>query len=391
MRPTPSIAYLAQGRLHVKGPDAPPRSIESRFGESLLERALQLDRRHSWKSRGRGAQFMSRGLLWGAGAEEGQASQVSLTGLSAGREPGELLYALETRDIAGVLAVRRGGELEERLFHGNERRIRQISTRPGLGRIACSLRHASGTAAIALMDPDGSNLGEVTEGDSVDEAPAFAPGDPDTLVFQSAGIGRDAEGRIRALGPSAVKRLRLSSGEIETLWESPDHDHLGPRLAPDGTLLCIRRPHRGAGAFALLPALKDLLLLPLRLLVALFHWLDFFSVRYSGKPLTTAGGPRREGADIRQMMIWGNLVDAGQAAREAAGRGEEHPGLVPPAWELVRQGPVPEALARGVLSFDVGGDGSVVYSNGSAVYLLEADGPRCLASDALIEQVVIVE
>jgi hypothetical protein len=390
MRETPSVAYIAQGRLHIKAPDAPLRSIESRFGQSLLERGLQLDRQHSWKTQGRGAQFMSRGLLWGAAGNGAEAVRLSLTGLSAGREPGELLYALETRDITGVLALK-AGEVEERLFHGNERRVRHLSTRPGLGQIACSLRHSSGTAGIAVMDPDGSNLSEVTEGDSVDEAPAFAPGDPDSLVFQSAGIGRDAEGHVHGLGPSAVKRLRLRSGEIETLAESPDHDLLGPRLAADGCLLYIRRPHRGAGRFSLGSALADLLLLPLRLLVAFFHWLNFFSVRYSGKPLTTAGGPRREGADIRQMMIWGNLVDAGQAAREAAARGEENPGLVPPTWELVRHGAPPQVLARSVLSFDVAGDGSVVYSNGSAVFLLDDAGPRCLARDSLIEQVVVVE
>jgi hypothetical protein len=391
MSATPTIAYLAQGRLHVKAPESPPRAIESRFGQSLVERALSMDRRHSWKAQGRGAQFMSRGLMWGAVGSEADGLGLSLTGLSPGREPGELLYSLETKDIAGVFALREGGEHEQRLFHGNERRVRHLSTRPGLGRIACSTRHASGTAGIALMNADGSDLTEVTEGDSVDEAPAFVPGDPETLVFQSAGIGRDGEGRYLTLGPSAVKRLRLATGDIETVAESPEHDFLGPRVAPDGSLLYIRRPYRGAHRFSLPAALKDLLLLPARLVMAIFHWLNFFSVRYSGKPLTTAGGPRREGADIRQMMIWGNLVDAEQAAREAAARGEESPGLVPASWELVRHGAAPEVLARSVLSFDVGGDGAVVFSNGSAVFLLEASGPHRLVADSTIEQVVIVE
>lgn len=391
MSGSPTIAYLAQGRLHLKAPETPARLVESPFGQSLLERALSVDRRHSWKTQGRGAQFMSRGLMWGAVGSETDGLGLSLTGLSAGREPGELLYALETKDIAGVFALKGDGKHEQRLFHGNERRVRHLSTRPGLGRIACSVRHASGTAGIACMNPDGSDLIEVTEGDSVDEAPAFAPGDPQTLVFQSAGIGRDADGRYHSLGPCAVKRLRLSTGEIEPLAESAHHDCLGPRLCPDGSLLYIRRPYRGVARFSLGAALKDLLLFPVRLVVALFHWLNFFSVRYSGKPLTTSGGPRQEGADIRRMMIWGNLVDAEQAAREAAARGEDSPGLVPAAWELVRHGAIPEVLARGVLSFDVGGDGTLVYSNGSAVFVLETTGPRRLLVDAAIEQVVILE
>src|SRR6185503_5267171 len=139
--------------------------------------------------------------------------------------------------------------------------------------------------------------------------------------------------------------------------------------------------------------MKDFLLFPARLLYALFQWLNFFTARYSGRPLTTAGGPKREGADIKQMMVWGNLIDAEQAARESAGRGDDTPDLVPSSWQLVRRtadGAV-QVLASGVLSFDVADDGAVVYTNGSAVYLIDAAGMRTrLCVDAGIEQVVVV-
>jgi hypothetical protein len=388
----PTIAYLARGQLHLKADSAPVHTVESRFGQTVVDRALQIDQRHSWKSQGRGAQFMGRGMLWG-GEPGRDGIRVAITSLSRGREPGEVLYALESRDIAGVFAVAAGGAEERRLFHGNDHRVRHLAADPGRGLIACSVRHDNGNAAIAVMGADGSDVTEVTEGDTVDQAPSWVPGTARQLVLQSAGIGRDKDGAFHSLGPFAVKRLDLDQGELRTLLEDSAHDLLGPRVATDGSLLCIRRPYKGRSGATFVGAMKDFLLFPARLLYAIFQWLNFFTARYSGRPLTTAGGPKREGADIKQMMIWGNLIDAEQAARESAGRGDDTPDLVPSSWQLVRRtadGAV-QALASGVVSFDVAEDGAVVYTNGSAVYLIGAEGKRRrLCVDAGIEQVVVV-
>jgi hypothetical protein len=55
-------------------------------------------------------------------------------------------------------------------------------------------------------------------------------------------------------------------------------------------------------------------------------------------------------------------------------------------------GAVEEVVAKGVLSFDVYDDGSLLYSNGSSVYRLDKQGGRgTVAKDALIDQVVALE
>ena len=387
----PAIAYLAGGHLHLKTGDEPARTVESRFGQSVMDRALQIDQRHSWKAQGRGAQFMSRGMLWG-GEPGRDGIRVAVTSLSRGCEPGEVLYALESRDIAGVFAVAAGGAEERRLFHGNDRRVRHLAADAGRGLIACSVGHDTGNAGIAVMGVDGSELSEVTEGDSVDQAPSWVPGPARQLVFQSAGIGRDKSGAFHSLGPFAVKRLDLDGGELTTLLEDAGHDLLGPRIAPDGTLLCIRRPYKGRSGATFLAAMKDFVLFPARLLHALFQWLNFFTARYSGRPLTTAGDPNRKGADMKQMMVWGNLIDAEQAARDGAGQGGDSPDLVPSSWQLVRRdadGTI-QSLASGVLSFDVADDGSLVYTNGTAVYLIAQGAKRRICTDHGIEQVIVV-
>ena len=88
---------------------------------------------------------------------------------------------------------------------------------------------------------------------------------------------------------------------------------------------------------------------------------------------------------MRQMLIWGNLIDADDAARK--GKDEEDAGLVPRSWELVaeRDGK-PRVLAHGVVSFDLTPDGGVVYSTGRAIYRLAPSG----AKDKLHEDAGVV-
>lgn len=58
-----SYAYLSQGQIHLKLGDEPLRPVDSRFGESVRQRAAQIQNRNAWKTQGTGAQFMSGGAL----------------------------------------------------------------------------------------------------------------------------------------------------------------------------------------------------------------------------------------------------------------------------------------------------------------------------------------
>jgi hypothetical protein len=386
----PRIAYLADGKMFLLAEGAAPRPLESRFAEEVRDRAARLERRSAWKTQGSGFAAAMRGGGQRAAEEAGsKGTRVATTGLSRGRTPGELIYALETEAVTGLFAVDGAGET--RLFHGNEQHIAFPQALPGGDQIACTVRNTDGSSHVAVMAADGSRLTVVTEGDSQDLAPSWAA--PRRLLYQSAGIGRDRAGRFAGLGPSAIQRLDLDGGKVSTLAEHTDDDCLGPRAGPDGALYYIRRPWRATARPSPFRLLLDILLFPVRLLWALFQWLNFFGVKYTGKPLVSREGAQARQADLQQWMIWGNVIDAAREQKKALTDGETVPSLVPHSWRLVRarEGAPEEVLARGVAAFDVGTSG-VVYSNGAAVYHLAPDGKRTLLAAApRIEQVVIVE
>jgi hypothetical protein len=378
----------------VRDGDGTVRDIDSAFAQSVRSRHQSIHRRNSWKAGSdRTGQFASGGLLWGMATKDPSQLRIALTSVTSFPGSRELLYSLDADGLDAVCAVRLEDLSERRLTHGSERRLRYLCASPDGSRIACSVGHPDGTASIGVMRPDASDLFEVTEGESVDLAPTWVPGVRDVLVYQSAGIGRDRTGRPIGLGPFVVHRLDIPRGEVETELEEEKFDFLGPRQAADGTLYAIRRPTAASQRPSGLRVLLDIGLIPFRVLWALFQYLNFFSTRYTGKPLTTAGGPKREGPDIRQMMIWGNLIDAEQAERDAKSDGTEPPPVVPRSWELIarRNDGSGGTLARGVVSFDLAPDGSVVYSTGTAIYRRTRDGDtEKIVEDKGIEQIAVV-
>jgi len=383
-----TIAWLAQGKLRLKKPGEAPTTVESKFGQSIREKAVRAQQRHSWKNAGNDDNFLAGAMIWGRGAKDPASIPISITSICSGQNAGQMLYSLETNDFCAVLAVENLGAEERRIWNKNDKRLGTLCVGQD-GSVACSMRHQHGTANIAVRLDDESGFSEVTEGDSVDAAPRWVPGPDRRLVFQSAGVGRSREGHFAGIGPFAVQYLDVETGDMKTLAEETGTDFLTPQMTADGTLYYIRRPYSNGREINPLRALLDVILFPFRLLYAFFQFFQFFSIRYTGKKLTSAGGARSRQMDLKQMTIWGNMVSAARHSNID----DDAPDMVPNTWQLMRQreGAAPETIAKGVLSYDLAPDGSIVYSNGNAIFVLKPNGEKeRLCTEALIEQVVVL-
>ena len=239
--------------------------------------------------------------------------------------------------------------------------------------------HKDGSRNIAVMREEGGDTALVTDGDTIDDAPAWVPVGPEVtegrhqLVYQSTGIGRDAAGMMAGFAPTEINLLDAERGDLKTILESPDFDYLGPRMERDGALLVMRRPHhKGPQSPDAAATLKDGALMPFRLLYAGFRYLDFFSMRYTGKPLSTAGNTKARRIDARKLIERQNIgSDDGEQEDEELGR-------APSDWVLLRRRPdgQEQVLSERVVSYDVTPSGEIFVSDGRVVERITADGAR---------------
>lgn len=386
-KPVPTIAYLAQGKVRLKAGSAPPRTLESAYGNSIREKEVRAQQKHSWKSAGGGSPFAGP-ALWGKSGMQ-QDLPLAITSICGGKEKGGLVYSLESGSLCALLEAAELGADERRLWNDNRTRIRHLAISRQSGDLAFGVLHENGTANIGIRLHGESGVNELTEGDSFDTAPHWLPGDGRKLVFQSAGIGRNREGHFLALGPFSIQELNAENGEMTTLLEDRKFDYLAPQRLEDGSLLYIRRPYTLTERMHPLRTIKDFFLFPYRLLFAIFQFLNLFSKLLTGRHLTTDTGAQARQMNMRQMMIWGNLVN-GPRRQDPE---EEGMDLVPKSWELQQRASdgKTNVLATGVLAYDVAPNGLIVYTNGNALFLLHPDGRKeRLLNEAMIEQVFFV-
>jgi hypothetical protein len=388
--PELEVAFLSKYKLHVRK-NGVTQAVESEFERTVRDRTASIERRHAWKTQGRGAMFMGRFEPPQAGARD--ATPVLLTGLAAGPE-GAILYSMETDSVSGVFMLDVMGT-ETRLFHTAEFRIRHAALHPDGAMLAATAFYKEGFRSnIVVLPLHGTDLSEVTEGDSLDQAPRWVPGPGRRIVFQSAGVGRDVAGRFVGLGPCTIQQLDLDSGDLEEIASETGYDLLQPRQTGDGTLFYIRKPYESASsqgslATSLLSSMTDATLFPFRMARAVFQYFNIFSMMYTGKPLVTDKGAVQRPTDPRQLFINGNLANA----RMAHPQEDEARARALSSWELVRRRPggQTESIARNVLAFDIAADGSLVYSAGSSIVRIGPDGSseRVLQGE-WIDQVLVL-
>lgn len=350
------LLLVRDGELfHLEGEKETP--FESPFAREREAEDQRTFENNRWRS-GNGSMeentqsMVPRSMLWGA---KGQLAAPQRPKIGHAYHAGERwYYTLTMPKAAGLFYWDRAKGQETRLFHKQGFTSEPFCVLPD-HRIIITARHEDGSGNLVLLDENGVEREQLTEGDSIDANPFFHDG---WIYFDSTGLGRNAEAVIMAHAPTTIQRMRLDSGEIETVLEDEKFDLLSPKLTDSGTLYVLRIPkqaltHYGAGA-----ALKDAVLFPFRVVMGLFGFLALFSQFFGNQKMTSAQGPRVE-RDMAQARIQQRFVDIEKESKKA---GEKV--AAPENWELirVRNGNM-ESVAKHVCAFEIAGE-KVLYSRG---------------------------
>ena len=234
----------------------------------------------------------------------------------------------------------------------------------------------------------------LTDGDCFDANPSFSSYNGE-ILFDTNGAGRNADGDFVQYSPSSICSYNVNSNEITEILSYPDRSLSKPFRLQNGDLYFVEKPiakeKSGIGRTIL-----DVILIPWRLLTALFYFFETFTIAFTGKGFNKNGSNPAKNRDKsdRDIFIEGNLVNAEKEYKNNLKRKEEFAGYAPASWKLIRlsEDGTRSVIANGVIDYALSSDGSVAVTNGKTVYLVLPDGKKTKIADAsLCSRVAITD
>lgn len=359
-----TVAFISEGKLFYRAAHGEVKQLHSPYVQEMLDKMEKHRERNAWK------QNTSFGVSASGAMRQfnGEGAHINATAMQFD-EQGRILYFLQDSGMGGLFSYELETGVERRILHRQNLALTDMNLDQASGRLLASSMNKGGIANLVMLNREGDDYRELTGGDTLDTSPCWIPDAEKQILYQSTGIARNQSGVTLAFGNASIQMLDMKNGSVSPVLDDPAYDYLHPRVCPQGNLHFIRRPYE-VPKYETSNALLDVLLFPFRLLRALFHYLNFFSMMYSRKPLTSASGPTLN-ADLKEIILKGKRIDA-EKALQKENMINGVPSLVPASWQLVsrnRQGHE-NVLATNVVSYDMRADGSIIYSNGRGVFLL---------------------
>ena len=360
--------------------------MESAYIENYIKNTRKASDRNAWKSQGFGARFRGDGIPDRLPDENIPSS---VNGF-AFEDDDTFFYSLDIGEMSGVFRKRKdsGGDDESHVVHAQDQKFYGMDFSPADNLLALSVQADAFSRSVAVLDSHTHDYRLLTEGDSLDDSPFFSRTARDIVLFSSAGIGRDRGGNFTEYGSSGIYSLNIFNNDIEEVLTKPGKSLFQPKEDADGNLYFIEAP--AVKKHSVWDILLDILMIPVRLVMALFNFLEFFSVLFTGKGFSERTGgsnpARKDDLNAGKIFVEGNLVDADKNFRKNQRKRNEYAGIVPNSWKLVRREPGGREtqLFSGAVSYDIMPDGSIVLTNGKNIILLGSDGKSKKLCDAAL-------
>ncbi len=385
-----SFYYISNGKMY-RFDDGKTTEISSGVLESYISKIRSSAERNEWKYNGSGAAFTGSAMPR-ASAQDAVSSIFSRVNC-VGEYNSCLIYSIDIDSTNGIYRKSPDTDGEGIVLCSSSNAYREFDVK---GNLLVTSSCFAGESHIGILNLDTSRFDTYTEGHARDSAPVWSAVDGSKIYFCSAGLPennhneREEDNAPRGIsqmvnemysssaatrGPSALCVLDITEGRLDELLSDNRYDYTHPQSTSDGSLYYIRKPYKsdngGSSSFG---CLADLVMMPFRLIGALFSFLNVFSAKYSGKTLSRSDVKSR---DEKQMFIDGNLINAEKELKENQRRGDKNPGIIPRSWELHRldRNGNDSVIRCGVSAYRVDEEsGDILISNGSHILRIDKNG-----------------
>ncbi|MBQ5315999.1 MAG: hypothetical protein J6I96_00430 [Oscillospiraceae bacterium] len=364
------IIYSSESRIYCIE-NGNKTEIPCERTEKYRQTVDSIRRRNEWKTSGRGAAFTGTARNY----EDSSEVRVDLTGVCSYND--RIIYSLRLDESSCIYhrsADRSEGD-EGLILSSNELYFGRSDFYDG--KLAVSLGGSPSERHICVLEPPSSLYEEYTDGDSQELDPYFSRAHRDRIYFSSCGNARNENGFVTAVSNRVGAYLDMKSRTMTELLTDEKYDHISLKDNANGDLYYIRQPYSQQTEKSSF-SVKDVFLLPVRLIKALGGWLNFMSVIWGGESLNGKDpanmlNERTKNRSERDMIIDGNIIKAEKLAKKNENNED---GLMPHERVLIKREADGEetTVAKGVLDFALADDGTVVYSDGRYIHTLSPDG-----------------
>lgn len=360
-----SIGVYENGRLTQHESDVFNRYISVSIRESEKDK---------WKYSGFGAQFRGDAiekLRYDQSNEKilGETTSVSFINENT------VNYSVFVNNLSAVCTKDLSAEKdsEGHIIHATDRIFKGSSEQNG--KLALSVSDDGITAHIAIFNKNTDDYSLVTDGDSLDFDPAYSERENGKILFASKGAGRDGDGNFIEYSPSYILSYDEFTGNIEEELSDPAYSFIKPKEDENGNLYAIKKPVKDKRKSNLL---LDIILIPWRLLTAIYYFLESFTRAFTGKNFTdkSPNPAKNNKKSSREIFIDGNLIYADEELKKNIKHKDDFAGIIPRSYELIKRSPDGKVttVKKGVIAYAPLKDGSVIAGNGKYLLKISADG-----------------
>ena len=351
------------------------------FHDEYLDRAVRAAQSVEWKTQGFGARF--RGDAYAEIQQEKLTDNSYYNSLSFDAEGKKILYSVTVNELSAMIGKipDHNKNNETSFIHARDLVFLGCSPSRDGQKICTCVKQNYYNSHLAEFDLRTNDYATLTDGDCADCHAKYSVANDRVILFDTKGAGRNGDGDFVRFSPASLCSYDVDSYEMTELLASSDRSYEKPSDDAEGNLYYIEKPLREKSGDSVGRTLLNILLIPWRLLQAIYFFLESFTTVFTGKGFSHHGDSnpaKRQDKKPQEILIEGNLVNADREYKNNLRHKDAFAGYAPRSWVLKKKAPdgTVTDLCRGVIDYTVLSDGSVVCTNGKHVIRIDEKG-RC--------------
>lgn len=354
------------------------------FHKKYVDAAKNLRDKEEWKHSGSGASFRGDEYDY-AVSEETDNSYFDSLDFFDGKD--DIIFSVTVNEVSGVMRKDLTAECdgESHIVHSRENVFAGATPNAEKSKFVTCVKNGYINSHLAVYDLKNNDYYTLTDGDCADFDAVFSVRDDNAILFASKGAGRDRDGHFVKYSNSSLYRYDTLSGDMEEILSDKERSLTKPKDDADGNLYFIRKPETEEKRSAW-KILLDIILIPWRLLVAIYRFLETFTLVFTGRKFIKDGSSpvKTKDRDGGKLFIEGNLINAEEEYKRNLRHKDAYAGFAPHSWELVKRDKDGNetTVAKSVIDYCLGENGDVYYVNGKHVLKVSSDGKREKIADA---------